>query len=164
MTGSSAPATTSAPAPVSPVPGPAASSLDSVPAIAPRTRLQAGIRKPKVYSDGTVRYGNLTICEEPSSLNAALADPNWKQAMDSEFSALMRNNTWHLVSPTSGRNLIACKWVYKIKRKADGSIDRYKARLVAKGFKQRYDIDYDDTFSTVVKFSTIRLVLPIVVS
>ncbi len=47
----------------------------------------------------------------------------------------MKNNTWHLVPPTKGLNIIDCKWVYKIKRKADGSLDRYKARLVAKGFK-----------------------------
>jgi hypothetical protein len=60
--------------------------------------------------------------------------------------------------------LIDCKWVYKVKHKVDGSIDRYKAHLVAKGFKQRYVIDYDDTFSHVVKFATIQLVLSLAVS
>jgi hypothetical protein len=64
----------------------------------------------------------------------------------------------------TGRNLIDYKWVYKIKCKTDGSIDRYNTRLVAKGFKQRYDIDYDDTFSRVVKFATICLVPFIAVS
>lgn len=53
--------------------------------------------------------------------------------MDAEYSALMNNKTWHLVPPQSGTNVIDCKWVYKIKRKPDGTIDRYKARLVAKG-------------------------------
>lgn len=60
--------------------------------------------------------------------------------------------------------MIDCKWFYKIKRKQDGSLDRYKARLVAKRLKQTYGIDYEDTFSPVVKAATIRIVLSIAVS
>jgi histone deacetylase 1/2 len=84
--------------------------------------------------------------------------------MDTEFDALHKNKTWHLVPPQKNRNVIDCKWVYKIKRRSDGTIDRYKAWLVAKGFKQRYGIDYEDTFSPVVKAATIRLVLSLVMS
>jgi hypothetical protein len=91
---------------------------------------------------------------EPRTLDEALNDKNWRKAMDLEFQALQNNNTWHLVTPTNGKYVIDYKWVYKIKRKADGSIDRYKARLVAKSFKQRYGIDYEDTFSLVVKVAT----------
>jgi hypothetical protein len=69
-----------------------------------------------------------------------------------------------LVPAKSGANAIDCKWVYKIKRKSDDTIDRYKARLVAKGFKQRYGIDYEDTFSPVVKVATIHLILLLAVS
>jgi histone deacetylase 1/2 len=130
----------------------------------PRTRSQSGIRKPKVYTDGTIRYGCFTSSGEPQHLNEALENKNWKEAMDLEYSALMKNKTWHLVPPKKGTNIIDCKWVYKIKRKSDGSLDRYKARLVAKGFKQRYGIDYDDTFSPVVKAATIRIVLSVAVS
>jgi histone deacetylase 1/2 len=106
----------------------------------------------------------LTSTGEPKNVEDALQDEKWKKAMKEEYMALMKNKTWHLVPPHEGKNLIDCKWVYRIKKKADGSIDRYKARLVAKGFKQRYGIDYEDTFSPVVKAATIRLVLAIAVS
>lgn len=82
----------------------------------------------------------------------------------SEYDALVKNRTWHLVSPSSGHNIIDCKWVYKIKQKAGGSIDRYKAQLVAKGFKQHYGLDYEDTFSPVVKAATTRLIMSLAVS
>jgi hypothetical protein len=84
--------------------------------------------------------------------------------MNCEHQALMRNKTWRLVPTPNGKNVISCKWVYKIKRRSDGTIDRHKARLVAKGFKQQYGIDYEDTFSPLVKAVTIRLILSIAVS
>jgi len=130
----------------------------------PTMRLQRGIRKQKVYTNGTIRYGLLTSTGEPSGLDEALANKNWKEAMNSGYAALMRNQTWHLVPPQKGRNVIGCKWVYKIKRKADGTLDRYKARLVGKGFKQRYGVDYEDTFSPVIKAATIRVILSLAIS
>ncbi|XP_073353683.1 uncharacterized protein [Aegilops tauschii subsp. strangulata] len=133
------------------------------------TRSKSGLFKPKEYKDGRVRYDPrkyafLTSSGEPTHLAEALAHKECKGAMDNEYQALMKNKTWHLVPPTKGKNLIDCKWVYKIKRKSDGSIDRYKARLVANGFKQRFGIDYEDTFSPVVKEAAIRLVLSIAIS
>jgi hypothetical protein len=92
-------------------------------------------RKLKVYTDGSVCYGLLTTSSEPRDHREALTDLKWKKEMDSEFDALLKNGTWRLVSPKKGANVIDCKWVYKIKRKDDSSIDRYKARLVVKGFK-----------------------------
>jgi hypothetical protein len=131
----------------------------------PRTRLQDGIRKAKVYTDSTIHYGRHTSStHEPCNISEALSNPCWKDAMDDEYSAHMQNKTWHLVPPKNGRNIIDCKWVYKIKRKADGSLDRHKARLVAKGFKQCYGHDYEETFSHVVKSTTIRIVLSLSVS
>lgn len=116
----------------------------------PTTRLSQGIRKPKTYTDGTILYAHIaSVSTEPTNIHDALSSPHWKSAMDTEFSALLRNKTWHLVPSSPGKNIIDCKWVYKVKKKADGSIDRYKARLVAKGFKQRYGIDYEDTFSPI---------------
>ncbi|WKA12632.1 hypothetical protein VitviT2T_029998 [Vitis vinifera] len=101
---------------------------------------------------------------ESHIVNQALTDPKWRQAMNDEFDALVRNGTWKLVPSTSMQNLVGCKWVFRIKRLPDGSINKYKSRLVSKVFHQRPGVDYHDTFSLVVKFITIRLVLSLAVS
>jgi histone deacetylase 1/2 len=106
----------------------------------------------------------LSSTGEHHNLPDAVNDPNWRVAMQDEYDALMLNKAWTLVPPNSNKNIIDCKWVYRMKRHADGTIDCYKAWLVAKGFKQRYGIDYEDTFSPVVKIATIKIVLSISVS
>jgi hypothetical protein len=130
----------------------------------PHTHLQSGVSKLKKFTDGTIWYANFCSTGEPSTTVEAFTDSHWKAAMDEEYDALIKNNTWHLVPSRHGQNVIDGKWVYKVKRKADGTVDRYKARLVAKGFKQQYGIDYEETFSPVVKSATIRVVLSLVVS
>ena len=136
----------------------------------PRRELRRCVRVPRRYTEGKVRYNPYRRREaslavtEPTDHLEALEDENWHRAMDEEYQALIKNQTWHLVPPHVGCNLIDCKWVFKLKQKADGSVERYKARLVAKGFKQRYGIDYEDTFSPVVKSTTVRLVLSLAVS
>jgi hypothetical protein len=99
-----------------PVFGSSAPSDSAVAPAPPRpiTRLQKGIRKPKVYTDGIVCYGLLATSGEPHDHREALTDPMWKKAMDSEFDALLMNDTWHLVSPKKGVNVINCKWVSNI--------------------------------------------------
>ncbi|KAH9723253.1 retrovirus-related pol polyprotein from transposon RE2 [Citrus sinensis] len=101
---------------------------------------------------------------EPTTLTQALKDHKWRQAMSEEYDALVRNDTWALVPQDSSQNLVGCKWVFRTKRKSDGSVDKFKARLVAKGFHQRPGIDYQDTFSPVIKPITVRIVLSIAVS
>jgi hypothetical protein len=83
----------------------------------PRTRLQNNIRKPKTYTDGTVRYVCLTVSGEPKSVEEALNHERWRGTMDEEYQALLKNKTWHLVPSQHASNVIDCKWVYKIKRK-----------------------------------------------
>jgi hypothetical protein len=106
----------------------------------------------------------MTVTEEPMDYEKAATHQEWTKAMDVEYQALIKNDTCHLVPRKEAKNVMDSKWVYKIKRHADGSIDRYKAHLVAKGFKQRYEIDYEDTFSPDVKAATIRLVLSVAVT
>jgi hypothetical protein len=119
--------------------------------------------KPKKFTDGTIRYASFCSTGEPSSTAKDFTDSRWKAAMD-EYHALIKNSTWHLVPSAHGQNVIDCTWGSKIKRKADDTIDRYKAPLVAKGFNQRYGIDYEDTFSHVVKATTIWMILSLAVS
>ena len=89
----------------------------------------------------------------------ALADPRWKAAMNEEMKSLQKNETWELVDHPPGKKPVGCRWVYTVKHKADGTIERFKARLVAKGYTQTYGIDYTDTFAPVAKINTVRVLL-----
>jgi hypothetical protein len=71
--------------------------------------------------------------------------------MNTEFDALLKNGTWSLVPSSPNINIVGSKWVFRIKRKANGQIERYKARLVAKGFHQQLGIDFAETYSPMVK-------------
>jgi hypothetical protein len=95
----------------------------------------------------------------PTTARGALADPQWRHAMEAEYEALQANHTWDLVPAPPGANVVTGKWIFKLKLHADGSLERYKARYVLWGFTQRPGVDFDETFSPVVKPATIRTVL-----
>jgi transposase InsO family protein len=100
--------------------------------------------------------------DEPTTYAEAMARPDanlWLAAIQAEYQSLQRTGTYELSKLPVGRHAIGCKWVFKIKRHADGSIDRYKARLVAKGFSQKEGLDYKETFAPVAKFASIRTLL-----
>ena len=101
---------------------------------------------------------------EPMSLEEARRRkdwPHWDEAIKAELDALKKAGTWGVVERPRGRNIVASKWVFRIKKDAIGKIERYKARLVAKGFTQVYGVDYYETFAPVAKLASIRTILAI---
>jgi transposase InsO family protein len=99
---------------------------------------------------------------EPKSLAEAITRPDadkWIAAAIDEVKSLINNKTWEVVPLPHGRKAIGSRWVFKIKRNSDGSIERYKGRLVAKGFLQREGVDYSETFAPTVRLSAVRTVL-----
>ena len=118
------------------------------------TCAKVGTHKPKVYLTSLPDVPHI-----PSSVKTALVSPLWSTVMQDEYNALLSNNTWTLTTPPPNASLVVCKWVFKTKLNADGSFRRCKARLVAKGFHQTHRLDYAETFSLVVRHTTIHLVL-----
>nr|GEW99616.1 ribonuclease H-like domain-containing protein [Tanacetum cinerariifolium] len=98
------------------------------------------------------------ISHVPKSPSLALSDPHWQNAMYDEYNALIKNGTWVLVPKPSGANIVRCLMLFRHKFHADGSLSRYKARMVANGSSQQIGIDCDESFSPVVKPTTIRTV------
>lgn len=120
---------------------------------------------PNEYSfSGYTYLADIVDIEEPKTFRTTSMNPLWKKAMQEEFDALKSQGTWVLVPVPSQRSVVRCKWVYKVKMNSDGSISRYKARLVAQGFTQEQGIDYSETFSPVVRHSTVRLILALATS
>jgi hypothetical protein len=101
------------------------------------------------------------MVEEPSTYQEACGIPEWQLAMSEELAALDRQGTWDLVPLPSHVVPITSKWVYKIKTKSDGSMERYKARLVARGFQQTQGRDYDETFAPVAHMTTVRTLIAV---
>lgn len=110
--------------------------------------------------EALIAYG-----EEPITYEEAInvSDKNkWLEAMQVEYDSLIKNKTWSLTSLPNGRKAIKNKWVFKLKYNTHGEVERYKARLVAKGYSQKPGIDFKETFSSVARLESIRLILAIV--
>ena len=99
---------------------------------------------------------------EPQNYQEAINHPlykkEWELAIKEEYESLMSNGAWELVEAPPGRNIVTCKWVFKVKRDAEGRVVRFKARLVARGFTQAYGVDYLETYSPVAKLTTYRVI------
>ena len=119
--------------------------------------------KPEDFQDLKHEYKvslfNVLSIPEPTSYNQAKDKPRWVEAMDKEIAALEANDTWELTNLLKGKEEISSKWIFKIKFRPDGTIERYKARFVVRGFHQVKDKDYKHTFSPVAKLSTVRILV-----
>jgi hypothetical protein len=102
--------------------------------------------------------------DEPQSFKEVMSTPEaplWKKAINGEIESILQNHTWELVDLPSGCKPLGYKWIFKRKMKADGSIDKYKARLVVKSYKQKECVDYFDTYSSVTRITSIRMLIAI---
>ena len=103
----------------------------------------------------------ITNIPEPKSYFEAVKNPKWQEAMDTKIAALEGNNIWTLTPLPPHKKAMGCKWVYRVKYRSDGSIERYKARLVAKGFTQQEGLDFTETFSPIAKMTTVKTLLAV---
>ncbi|KAL2253351.1 UNVERIFIED_CONTAM: Retrovirus-related Pol polyprotein from transposon RE2 [Sesamum indicum] len=99
---------------------------------------------------------NLCSMQEPKDYKEAQGKPEWEEAMQQEIDALERNNTWEVSTLPPGKNCVGCKWIFKLKLKPGGTLERCKARLVTKGYSQKEGEDYGDYFAPVAKAVTVR--------
>ena len=124
--------------------------------------LRCSSREKKMPDFYGIRVNVADGSADPVSLMEALGNSDkayWKDAMEKEMKSLSVNKVWDLVSLPKGKKVIGSKWVFKTKRNVDGNVERYKARLVAQGFSQKYGQDYDETFSPVVRFESLRMII-----
>jgi hypothetical protein len=157
--------------PLPPLPRPSVGGQDVVVPITPSdnphrmiTRGKTGFRVVPDRLVLTTTASSPTPSPIPSSARAAIVDPHWRAAMEEEYRALISNGTWELVPRPQGSNVVTGKWVFTHKLRADGTLDHYKAHWVLRGFTQCPGVDYDETFSPVVKPTNVHTVLATAVS
>ncbi|GJV23487.1 retrovirus-related pol polyprotein from transposon TNT 1-94 [Tanacetum coccineum] len=129
-----------------------------------RTRTQPSRFKDFIFSTNHESFlAAITNNDEPNCFKQAAQDARLREAMLKDVKALEKNGIWTLEYLPEGKRAINSKWVYKIKFKPNGEVERYKARLVAKGFTQIEGVDYHDTFAPVAKLVTVRTLFAIAV-
>ena len=106
-----------------------------------------------------VYVSNLINEKIPRTNEEALTDNRWKSAINEEINALENNQTWEIIDKQQNKKSVGCRWLFTIKYKPNGDIERFKARLVAKGYTQVYGIDFLEKFSLVAKMSTVRILI-----
>lgn len=133
--------------------------------VQPLRRSERQTTKPKYLDDYILLSEELGeevllyLNNEPRKFGEAKGSKEWKRACEEEIESIVRNRTWDLVDLPYGAKPIGLKWVFKLKRNSDGTINKFKARLVAKGYVQQQGIDFDEVFAPVARLETIRLLI-----
>jgi hypothetical protein len=126
---------------------------------APRSAVRES-RPPRKFPNYMALMSSI-IDVEPSSFEEVIDQQVWQDAMVEEYTSIMKNDVWDIVSRPEGKSVVSSRWLYKIKHVADGSIEKFKVRFVVRGFSQREGVDYEETFSPVTRYASIRVVISI---
>ncbi|KAE8701957.1 hypothetical protein F3Y22_tig00110503pilonHSYRG00294 [Hibiscus syriacus] len=119
---------------------------------------------PELDVEGAGAEQQKKIQPDSNAASSSKVVPSHHMAVvQEEYNALVKNNTWTPIRLPGGRFPVGCKWLFRIKRNADGTLQRYKSRLVARGFSQIPGQDFQDTFSPVAKSTTINVILALAV-
>ena len=116
-----------------------------------------------IYDDTNLLCSEFSflLTEEPSSYSSAVKQEVWREAMEEEISAILKNKTWTMVKPQGNIKPIGVKWVFRVKKDSEGRILRHKPRLVVKGYAQREGIDFGEIFSPVARMDSIQILIAI---
>jgi hypothetical protein len=115
-------------------------------------------KRPQRFG-GYVALMSMISDAEPSSFEDTYKLQVWKDAMLEEYKSIIKNNVWDFVTRPKGKSMVSSKWISKIKHIADGSVEKLKAIFVARGFTQKEGIDYEETFSSVAMYTSIRAII-----
>jgi hypothetical protein len=118
-------------------------------------------KKPKPFSSYMALMCDL-VEKEPTCFEEAVQKKEWMDAMTEEYQSIMKNNVWEVFPKPKNKYVVSSKWIYKIKHATNGSIEKHKARFVARGFSQKEGIDYEETFSPVAKYTSIKTIISLV--
>jgi hypothetical protein len=116
------------------------------------------ISKPKPFSSYMALLCDI-VEKEPTFFEEAIQKKEWVDPMKKEYQSIIKNDVWEIVPRPKNKDVVSSKWLYKIKHVANGSIEKHKARFVSCGLSQKEGIDYEDTFSHVSRYTSIKTII-----
>jgi hypothetical protein len=116
------------------------------------------VKRPKPFSSYMALMCDL-LEKEPACLEEAIQKKEWADATTEEYQSIIKNDVWEIVPRPKSKDVVSSKWLFKIKHVVDGSIEKYKARFFTRDFSQKEGIDYEETFSPVARYTSIRTII-----